>query len=95
MHQDGFLYFFPALAHTKNMESQKMQALRLSLEIGAAMMESGGEVRRTEDTVTRINYAAGATDAQVWAVPGILTATVILADQHHPHRHQALGTGGN
>ena len=57
-----------------------MQALRLSLEIGAAMMESGGEVRRTEDTVTRINYAAGATDAQVWAVPGILTATVILAD---------------
>jgi uncharacterized membrane protein YjjP (DUF1212 family) len=62
------------------MESQKMQALRLSLEIGAAMMESGGEVRRTEDTVTRINYAAGATDAQVWAVPGILTATVILAD---------------
>ncbi len=57
-----------------------MQALRLSLEIGAAMMESGGEVRRTEDTVTRINYAAGATDAQVWAVPGILTVTVILAD---------------
>ena len=57
-----------------------MQALRLSLEIGAAMMESGGEVRRTEDTVTRINYAAGATDAQVWAVPGILTATVILTD---------------
>ena len=44
------------------------------------MMESGGEVRRTEDTVTRINYAAGATDAQVWAVPGILTVTVILAD---------------
>lgn len=57
-----------------------MQALRLSLEIGAAMMESGGEVRRTEDTVTRINYAAGATDAQVWAMPGILTVTVILAD---------------
>ena len=57
-----------------------MQALRLSLEIGAAMMESGGEVRRTEDTVTRINYAAGATDAQVWAVPGILTATVTMAD---------------
>jgi uncharacterized membrane protein YjjP (DUF1212 family) len=75
----GF-YIFSRFAHTKNMESQKMQALRLSLEIGAAMMESGGEVRRTEDTVTRINYAAGATDAQVWAVPGILTATVILAD---------------
>ena len=79
MHQEGF-YIFSRFAHTKNMESQKMQALRLSLEIGAAMMESGGEVRRTEDTVTRINYAAGATDAQVWAVPGILTATVILAD---------------
>ena len=78
MHQEGF-YIFSRFAHTKNMESQKMQALRLSLEIGAAMMESGGEVRRT-DTVTRINYAAGATDAQVWAVPGILTATVILAD---------------
>lgn len=62
------------------MEFQNRQALRLSLEIGAAMMESGGEVRRTEDTVTRINYAAGATDAQVWAVPGILTATVTLAD---------------
>ena len=75
MHQEGF-YIFSRFAHTKNMESQKMQALRLSLEIGAAMMESGGEVRRTEDTVTRI----GATDAQVWAVPGILTATVILAD---------------
>ena len=53
-----------------------MQALRLSLEIGAAMMESGGEVRRTEDTVTRINYAAGATDAQVWAVPGILLSLI-------------------
>ena len=79
MHQEGF-YIFSRFAHTKNMESQKMQALRLSLEIGAAMMESGGEVRRTEDTVTRINYAAGATDAQVWAVPGILTVTVILAD---------------
>ena len=64
MHQEGF-YIFSRFAHTKNMESQKMQALRLSLEIGAAMMESGGEVRRTEDTVTRINYAAGATDAQV------------------------------
>lgn len=79
MHQEGF-YIFSRFAHTKNMESQKMQALRLSLEIGAAMMESGGEVRRTEDTVTRINYAAGATDAQVWAMPGILTVTVILAD---------------
>ena len=54
MHQEGF-YIFSRFAHTKNMESQKMQALRLSLEIGAAMMESGGEVRRTEDTVTRIN----------------------------------------
>lgn len=51
MHQEGF-YIFSRFAHTKNMESQKMQALRLSLEIGAAMMESGGEVRRTEDTVT-------------------------------------------
>ena len=49
MHQEGF-YILSRFAHTKNMESQKMQALRLSLEIGAAMMESGGEVRRTEDT---------------------------------------------
>ncbi len=94
MHQEGF-YIFSRFAHTKNMESQKMQALRLSLEIGAAMMESGGEVRRTEDTVTRINYAAGATDAQVWAVPGILTVTVILADNTTHTGHQALGTGGN
>lgn len=62
------------------MNLQAEEALRISMEIGAAIMESGGEVRRTEDTVTRINYAAGATDAQVWAMPGILTATVTLAD---------------
>lgn len=62
------------------MKLEATEILRLSLEIGAAMMESGGEARRTEDTVARINYAAGATDAQVWAMPGILTATVTLAD---------------
>ncbi len=62
------------------MKLEATEILRLSLEIGAAMMESGGEARRTEDTVARINYTAGATDAQVWAMPGILTATVTLAD---------------
>lgn len=49
-------------------------------------MESGGEVRRTEDTVARINNAAGALDVQVWAVPGILTATVTLPN-NTTHTH--------
>lgn len=52
------------------------EILSISLEIGAAMVECGGEISRSEDTVYRINKAMGAKFVQVWALPSMLAATV-------------------
>lgn len=52
------------------------EILSISLEIGAAMVECGGEISRSEDTVYRINKALGAKFVQVWALPSMLAATV-------------------
>lgn len=45
----------------------------LSLEIGAQIIKSGGEVSRAEDTVIRINSAYGK-GCQVFALPSIIIA---------------------
>lgn len=52
------------------------EVLSISLEIGAALIESGGEIGRSEDTVRRINLACNAKSAQVWALPSVIAATV-------------------
>lgn len=52
------------------------EILSISLEIGAAMIECGGEIGRSEDTVYRINKALGAKFVQVWALPSMMAATV-------------------
>lgn len=52
------------------------EALGISLEIGAALIESGGEVSRSEDTVYRINQACSAKSIQVWAFPSVIAATI-------------------
>ena len=63
---DLLVDFAPARTHHGDV-GEPGHALGHSLEQGRPLGAAGG-------------YAAGATDAQVWAVPGILTATVILAD---------------
>ena len=54
--------------------------LSLALELGRNMLECGGEVSRSEDTVGRICRAYGAKEAEVFSVLSFISGTIIMPD---------------
>ena len=51
-------------------------ALSIALDIGESMLRSGADVRRVEDTVTRILHAYGYETAEVFSIVFLILATV-------------------
>ncbi len=56
------------------MNTEKL--LSLILDTGAAMIRSGAETHRTEDSLYRLCAAYGLTDCNIWVVPSNIQATV-------------------
>ena len=49
--------------------------LGIAMEIGNALLQCGGEVRRVEDAISRICLAYGCTDADVFSLTSEIVAT--------------------
>lgn len=54
--------------------------LSRALDIGENILKCGGEPHRIEDTITRICSAYGAVDTDVFALPSLIIAAILMAD---------------
>jgi uncharacterized membrane protein YjjP (DUF1212 family) len=57
--------------------------LCLALDIGEAILESGGEVHRVEDTIEHICRAYGAVHVEVFAITSLIMASVRMEDNSY------------
>lgn len=57
--------------------------LSLAIQIAAVMLESGAEIHRVEDTLTRICRAYGAEEVQAFSIPSLVAATITMPDGYH------------
>lgn len=57
--------------------------LSLAIQIASAMLESGAEIHRVEDTLSRICRAYGAKEVQAFSIPSLVAATVTMPDGYH------------
>lgn len=57
--------------------------LSLAIRISAVMLESGAEIHRVEDTLTRICRAYGAEEVQAFSIPSLVAATITMSDGYH------------
>ena len=57
--------------------------LCLSLDIGEAILESGGEVHRVEDTIQHICRAYGAVHVEVFVITSLIMASVRMEDNSY------------
>ncbi len=57
--------------------------LSLAIRISAGMLESGAEIHRVEDTLTRICRAYGAEEVQAFSIPSLVAATITMPDGYH------------
>ena len=57
------------------------QLLTISVEIGRALLESGAEIYRVEETISRICMAYGAREVNVYAVPTVIIASFARGDE--------------
>ena len=56
--------------------------LECALELGQRMVQSGAEVRRVEDTITRVLHAYGAESSEVFSISSLVLATVKWENGH-------------
>ena len=61
-------------------QSYADRLLCLSLDIGEAILESGGEVHRVEDTILHVCRAYGAVHVEVFAITSLIIASVRMED---------------
>ena len=61
-------------------QSYADRLLCLSLDIGEAILESGGEVHRVEDTILHVCHAYGAVHVEVFAITSLIMASVRMED---------------
>lgn len=61
-------------------EINREELLECTLELGKCMVQSGAEVRRVEDTITRIAHAYGAVSSEVFSITALVLATVKWKD---------------
>ncbi len=60
--------------------------LGIAMEIGAEMLKNGAEVHRVEDTVSRICYAYGAAQVDVFSLTSLINAEVRMPDDTYASR---------
>ncbi|HAZ20186.1 MAG TPA: threonine/serine exporter [Clostridiales bacterium] len=69
--------------------------LTSAMDIGKAMLESGGEVHRVEDTIHRICIAYGATGAEVFSIVSLITATASTPQGIHVSQSRRVYASSN
>lgn len=75
---------FPAFSETVGSEQTFADRLLcLSLDIGEAILESGGEVHRVEDTIQHVCHAYGAVHVEVFAITSLIMASVRMGDNSY------------
>ncbi len=66
--------------HVLLSSTEREDLLECALEIGRCMVQSGAEVRRVEDTISRIVTAYGATASEVFSITALVLSTVKWED---------------
>ena len=68
------------LSHIKVvlMEYKVEQILDVAMEIGVNLLRCGAEIRRVEETITYISKAYGASEVEVFAIPSLIIATIVV-----------------
>lgn len=54
------------------------EILDVAMEIGVNLLQCGAEIRRVEETITYICNAYGASEVDVFAIPSLLIATIVV-----------------
>lgn len=54
--------------------------MRTAMDVGEGILRCGGEIRRVEDTITRICNAYGAAHVEVFTITSLIIASVRMAD---------------
>ena len=62
------------------MKTEKNELLHTLLDFGEAMLRSGAEVYRVENTMTRLARAYGATQISIFVITSSIVATITLPD---------------
>lgn len=77
-------------------EFSREELLDCTLELGKCMVQSGAEVRRVEDTVTRVMRAYGAASSEVFSISSLVLATIKWKDGSHMTQSKRIdGFGTN
>ena len=57
---------------------QPDRVLDIAMEIGVNLLKCGAEISRVENTISYICKAYGATDIDVFAIPTLIVATIVI-----------------
>lgn len=60
------------------MDYKAEEILDVAIEIGVNLLQCGAEIRRVEETITYICKAYGASDVDVFAIPSLIIATIVV-----------------
>lgn len=60
------------------MEYKVEQILDVAMEVGINLLQCGAEIRRVEETITYISKAYGASEVEVFAIPSLIIATIVV-----------------
>ena len=60
------------------MKYKAEEILDVAIEIGVNLLQCGAEIRRVEDTITYICRAYGASEVDVFAIPSLILATIVV-----------------
>lgn len=69
--------------------------LRIALDIGGAILKSGGEINRVEDTVSRICRAYGAKHIEIFAIPSVMVAAIRLGNEDYSSQVRRIDNVSN
>ena len=87
---------FPAFSETVGSEQTFADRLLcLSLDIGEAILESGGEVHRVEDTIQHVCHAYGAAHVEVFAITSLIMASVRMGDNSYSSQIRRVYNNSN
>ena len=60
------------------MDYKAEEILDVAMEIGVNILQCGAEIRRVEETITYICKAYGASEVNVFAIPSLILATIVV-----------------
>ena len=69
--------------------------LRTAMDVGEGLLRSGAEIRRIEDTITRIAKAYGAVHVEVFTITTLILASVRMPDGGYSSQTRRVLTSSN